>query len=63
MKHRLAKLIEVDVSPEGASIVIDGEAFPFYVTSGITIEQGDVPSVTVTVLAEQVCLTHRIDAP
>lgn len=62
---RIAKLIEVEQSrttPSGC-IVIDGEPFPFMLSEdGVDtqVRHGEMPSVTVTILAEEVRVLNSV---
>lgn len=63
---RLAKHIRVDRAPNGAPVVtIDGEVLPWY-TAGVVVPApaiGEMPTVTVTFIADKVEMLNANPAP
>lgn len=65
-KPKLAK--EIRVTQRGTrnmSITVDGAEFPWYFSvDGIhtTVSKGDLPAVTITIVAERLLVDHGLDA-
>lgn len=59
----MAKTIVVERVGSSASLKIDGVEFPFLISAQVIVDctSGDVPSVTVTLLADQVLVANRLE--
>lgn len=64
-KPKLAKEIRVTQHGTGnTSITVDGDEFPWYLSvDGIrtTVTKGDLPTVTLSIVAERVLVDHGLD--
>lgn len=61
----MAKLIEVEREGDQVSLRVDGDEFPWYLAPGVDlhIERGETPSLTLTVLADEVQVSDRLRPP
>lgn len=61
----VAKLIEVEREGDRVSLRVDGEEFPWYCAPGtdVHIERGQTPSLTLTIMADEVQVSDRFRPP
>jgi len=64
-KPRLAGHIQIERHGSKASLMIDGEPFPWFIReAGVQpgpVDEGDIPAVCIEILAETVTMTNDLD--
>jgi hypothetical protein len=65
-QFQFPKLIEVECKGTDARLLIDGEEFPYFLgDQGVStqVQSGEMPSVTLTILADEVRVVDRYKPP